>query len=286
MRRARVAALAVDDHRRGQHQRVTPARAIAASSAAVPRSLWPAYSGRSARRRRADHGRLVADHVDAVEQVGHPVAVAHVGPVHAVGQLGARPGAPRDHGVEGRRPRRRAASSAAMTGSDEPGAPVSRTFTSAPRAPGQLHGQLDAVEPACGHRPARPAGRAATTSPQQGASRSVFSPNTRNTSAWSTEPGRVHPRVEVGDQRDGGVADAPARGPAPPRGARSCSRATSPAPAYHCDSARVENRGPSITTMVPPSTRCSSARGRGRAGARAARGQYGSANAHVAGAGS
>ena len=25
-----------------------------------------------------------------------------------------------------------------------------------------------------------------------------------------------------------------------------------PCAAYHCDSARVENRGPSMTTMVPP----------------------------------
>ena len=39
---AGVAALAVHDHRGGEHQPVDPGSCIAARSAAVPRSLWPA----------------------------------------------------------------------------------------------------------------------------------------------------------------------------------------------------------------------------------------------------
>ena len=48
----------------------------------------------------------------------------------------------------------------------------------------------------------------------------------------------------------GGKAHTRARGPAQPREGPSCSPATSRRPAYHCDSARVENRGPSMTTIV------------------------------------
>ena len=68
----RVAALAVDHHRRGQHQPVD-ARARASPPAArrCRGRCGAAYSGRSADRHAgADHRGLVADHVDAVEQVG------------------------------------------------------------------------------------------------------------------------------------------------------------------------------------------------------------------------
>ena len=47
-----------------------------------------------------------------------------------------------------------------------------------------------------------------------------------------------------------------------------------PAAACHCDSARVEKRGPLITTSVPPST----AAGLAARNAARPRGQYGSAN--------
>ena len=65
-----------------------------------------------------------------------------------------------------------------------------------------------------------------------------------------------------------------ARGRGPPRDGRSCRRSTSLA-AYQRDSARVEKRGPSMTTRVPPSTGSQPADRRGRDGRRAAGGAVG-----------
>ncbi len=55
----------------------------------MPRSLWPAYErqvgdGDAC----ADHRCLVADHVDAVEQVGPRSRITYVDPVHALGHQG------------------------------------------------------------------------------------------------------------------------------------------------------------------------------------------------------
>mgnify|MGYP006913920404 CR=1 FL=1 len=63
----------------------------------------------------------------------------------------------------------------------------------------------------------------------------------------------LDPRIEVGDQSDCRIADLEFR-------ARTASGwpvmliSENPCLAYHWLSARVENLGPSITTMVPPST--------------------------------
>ena len=66
---------------------------MVASSAAVPRSLWAAYAGRSATvDAGADQRGLVAHDVDAVEQVGPLDDVADVEPVQSrnVGQHAVR----------------------------------------------------------------------------------------------------------------------------------------------------------------------------------------------------
>ena len=80
---ARVAALAVDHHRAGQDERIDTAlvhrgeerRGAEVVVAGVQRQVGHRDAG-------ADHRRLVADHVDAVEQVGPLRRVAYVEPVH------------------------------------------------------------------------------------------------------------------------------------------------------------------------------------------------------------
>jgi hypothetical protein len=51
-----------------------------------------------------------------------------------------------------------------------------------------------------------------------------------------------------------------------------------PTEANQRDSARVENRGPCTTTIVPPSTACTPCRAPAASTVRRPRGQYGSAN--------
>ena len=157
--------------------------------------------------------------------------------------------------------------------------PASRPAASSRRSPG--HGPADLAQPAQpGGRPA-PAAR-----PSRQVERELLAVESR-AGTRSRRPGRAARRrrrpagsrtpvdvlgedpqhlvvgdalavldagVEVGDQRDRGVAERQLAGQGGLGQRRSCRRSTSPAPACHSDSARLENRGPLTTTRVPPST--------------------------------
>ena len=259
------AALAVDHHRRGQHQPVgSPPRP---SPRAAPRCR-----GRCGRRRPAGlrrRPRCRPSPPGGTPRRPRPAArdragVADVEPPH-VRRAGSAPSpcaASSTRRRRRRRGRRRAARSHPWA--DEAGGAGHQ----------HPHGSSTAASmPSCA-RQCGDSRRSGDTdrSPRAAALTARCCARTRRTHPPRAPLPRVQPGVEVGHQRDCGVTQLQLAGEHRLGVAGHVHQLDQPCAANHWDSARVENRGPSTTTIAPPSMMSGLRRDR-----RAQRGQYGSA---------
>ena len=204
--RARVAALAVDDHRARQDQGIHATlvhggekhRGAEVVVPGVRREVGDRHAG-------PDHRRLVAHHVDAVEKPCPLPRVAHVDPVHVVGGRRVRSVRLRDQGVH---PDDVVAASGELLvdlGTDEPAG--AREQDPHEDGPGSSKGSVTSSSQSAHPQPDT-SGRLRDHLGEQPLEPADVLLEQREDRGLVDRLLRAHPGVEVGDQGDRGVAEA------------------------------------------------------------------------------